>query len=69
VVGWIPKHHRAVDLALVAGDFNMSLWYVVPFMRPIFIITVRGKHWAIVGGVEAINHHVIRHVKMKSGGG
>ena len=37
--------------------------------RPIFIITVRGKHWAVVGGVEVITHHVIRYVKMTSAGG
>ena len=37
--------------------------------RPLFIFTLRGKHWAMLGGVEVINHHVIRHVKMTSAGG
>ena len=37
--------------------------------RPLFIFTLRGKHGEICGVVEAINHQVIRHLNMKSGGG
>ena len=36
--------------------------------RPLFIFTLRGKHWAIVGGVES-NHHVIRNIKVTNAGG